>query len=54
MQSLMFLDYFVQKLSKKNLWGSVPPPLAKGKVKKREGKVFACFLDVRKSFDSVD
>ena len=28
MQRLMFLDCFVQKLSKKNLWGfgSIPPP----------------------------
>ena len=31
MQSLMFLGCFVQKLSKKNLWGfrSTPPPLVK-------------------------
>ena len=37
MQSLMFLDCFVQKLSKKNFWGvsstSAPHPLGKGKVK---------------------
>ena len=31
MQSLMFLDCFVQKLWKKNLWGvgSIPPPFGK-------------------------
>ena len=33
MQSLMFLDCFVQKLSKKNLWGSVRPPFGKERVK---------------------
>ena len=35
MQSLRFLDCFVQKLSKKNLQGvrlDPPPPLGKGRV----------------------
>ena len=32
MQSLMFLDCFVQKLSKKTFGGSVRPPLGKGRV----------------------
>ena len=33
MQSLMFLGSFVQKLSKKNLWGVCSTPLGKGRVK---------------------
>ena len=32
MQSLMFLACFVQKLSKKNLWGVSSTPLGKGRV----------------------
>ena len=32
MQSLMFLDCFVEKLSKKNLWGVGSTPLGKGRV----------------------
>ena len=33
MQSLMLLACFVQKLSKKNLWGFGSTPLSKGRVK---------------------
>ena len=42
MQSLMFLDCFVQKLLKKNLWGRLDPPpsppLGKRRVKKTTDK----------------
>ena len=39
-KSLMFLDCFVQKLSKKNLWGSArpPSPFGKGRVNHPESK----------------
>ena len=33
MQSLVFLTYFFQKLSKKNHWGLARPPLGKRRVK---------------------
>ena len=38
MQSLMFLESFVLKLSKKNLWGGLlDPPHGKGRVKISRG-----------------
>ena len=38
MQSLIFLDCFVRRESKKNLWGVDSAPLGKGRVKGlREG-----------------
>ena len=42
MQSLVFLTYFFQKLSKENLWGmgSTPlPPLGTGRVKSYPGEL---------------
>ena len=37
MQSLMFLDCFVQKLSKKNIWGGGRlDPLGKGRVNRNK------------------
>ena len=48
MQSLMPLACFVQKLSKKNLWGSArpPPPLGKGRVKVQERKIKTILLKI--------
>ena len=47
MQSLMFLDCFVQKLSKKNLWGGGRlDPLAKEGLRLDKGRVLTPTMDL--------
>ena len=41
MQSFMFPECFVQKLSKKNLWGSAQPPLVKEGLRGKENAMRA-------------
>ena len=41
-QSLVFLACFVQKLSKKNIWGSARFPLVKERVKNRKKLSYTC------------
>ena len=51
MLSLMFLDCFVQKLSKKNLWGfwlNLPPPLGKGRVKQTDAAAANLQISIQK------